>query len=96
MRVTWGKIKPGKWDEFERLWREFADRTADTKGLKTRYILRDTETDNAGYTIAVWESQADFDVYVKNRPSMKEMEDCFVGQYVATMCELRGAVPPLA
>jgi len=94
-RVTWGKIKPGQWDKYEKLWNEHAKNTAGVKGLRARYLLRDTETSDAGYTLSIWESQEDFEAYSKNRPPATEMEQCFVGQYVTNVCDLRGATPPI-
>ena len=93
MRVTWGKIRPGKWDEYERLWNEHARETAGTPGLQGRWLLRDSDTNDAGYSMSLWDSAADFEAYAasgaqKNAPQMIE---CFVGQYVTTACEVRGA-----
>jgi len=93
MRVTWGKIKPGKWGEYERLWNAYAKRTAAASGLKARYLLRDTDTTDAGYSISLWEKAGDFEAFKKTEPDSKEMSDCFVGQYVTTVCEVRGATP---
>lgn len=93
MRVTWGKIKPGKWDEYERLWNAYAARTSSAAGLKGRYLLRDTETKDAGYSISLWEKPGDFDAFKKSEPNSQEMADCFVGQYVTTVCEVRGSTP---
>lgn len=93
MRVTWGRIKPGKWDEYEALWREYAKRTAGSKGLKQRYLLRDNDTPDAGYSISLWESAADFEAHMASRVAPAEMEQCFVGQYVVNVCDLRGAEP---
>ncbi len=94
MRVTWGKIKPGKWDEYERLWNAYAARTQGAPGLKTRYLLRDTESPSAGYSISLWEKAGDFEAFKKTEPTSKDMEDCFIGQYVTTVCDVRGAAPP--
>jgi heme-degrading monooxygenase HmoA len=95
MRVTWGKIKPGSWDEYEKLWNTYAKRTADTPGLKGRYLARDTETTDAGYSISLWESAEAFETFRKGEPPSKEMMSCFVGQYVTTVCDLRGSTLPV-
>jgi heme-degrading monooxygenase HmoA len=91
MRVTWGKIKPGRWDEYERLWNTYSQRTKNTPGLKGRYLLRDSETKDAGYSISLWESEGDFEAFKKTEPNSQEMSECFVGQYVTTICEVRGS-----
>ena len=91
MRVTWGKIRPGKWDEYETLWKAYAANSATTKGLKGRWLLRDKENADAGYSISIWDSSEDFDAYSKQVVLGKDMQECFVGQYVATVCDIRGA-----
>lgn len=95
MRVTWGKIRPGKWDEYERLWKEHAKDTSSTPGLRGRWLLRDTETTDAGYSISLWEAAADFDTYAAGAAHLNvpQMNECFIGQYVTTACEVRGTEP---
>jgi len=93
MRVTWGKIHAGKWDTYEVLWKEHAKKTAGVKGLKGRYLLRDTETTDAGYSMTIWETAGDFEHWLKTRAPEPEMEQCFVGQFVTTVCDLRAVAP---
>jgi heme-degrading monooxygenase HmoA len=92
MRVTWGKIRPGKWDEYERLWNDHTAATLLTPGLKARWLLRDTEQPDAGYSLSLWEGSGDFDAATAgaNSASHAAMADCFVGQYVTTVTEVRG------
>jgi heme-degrading monooxygenase HmoA len=91
MRVTWGKIRPGLWDKYETLWKANAARSASAKGLKGRWLLLDKETADAGYSISLWDRSEDFDDYSKQVVLDKDMQDCFVGQYVTTVCDVRGA-----
>ncbi|MEJ0048152.1 MAG: hypothetical protein WDN04_20045 [Rhodospirillales bacterium] len=39
-RVTWGKIKPGKWDEFARLWNEYAASVKQVRIARPRAAAR--------------------------------------------------------
>lgn len=93
MRVTWGKIRPGKWDQYEEIWKVHARETAETPGLRGRWLLREANNEDAGYGLAVWDSQQDFDAYRSRGGSRltAEMEECFVGEYVTTVCEIRGS-----
>jgi heme-degrading monooxygenase HmoA len=92
MRVTWGKIRPGKWDDYEKLWKEHVRQTADTPGLKARWLLRDGDNPDSGYSLSLWDSAEDFDAYsTKEHALAGEMAECFVGQYVTTPCEVRGS-----
>lgn len=90
MRVTWGKIRPGKWDKFEKLWNDFAEETKDVDGLLGRFLLLDTDHKDAGYSITLWNSKEDIAQYDSPRPVYEEMKDCFIGQFVTTSCEVRG------
>lgn len=97
MRVTWGKIRPGKWDEYEKLWNEHARASAGAPGLRARWLLRDQETQDAGYSLTLWDSAEDFDRYAAagHDQIAERMKECFVGQYVTTPCEVRGSEPPM-
>lgn len=93
MRVSWGKIRPGMWDRFEQLWKESAARMDGTAGLAGHWLLRDTEQENAGYSMSLWESAAAMNAASEMRQLTPEMNDCFTGQYVLTTCEVRGTEP---
>ena len=93
-RVTWGKIKPGKWDEFERMWIDYARAAEGAPGSRGRVLLRDSQTDHAGYSVSFWDDQAAFDAFKAGTPAPTEMQDCFVGQYVTTVTKVSGATIP--
>jgi heme-degrading monooxygenase HmoA len=94
-RVTWGKIKPGKWDEFARLWNDFATSTKDVPGSRGRVLLREDGNKDSGYSISFWDSAADFDAHERmhddTHEKMEAIRACFVGQYVTTVTELSGS-----
>lgn len=91
MRVTWGKIRPGKWDTFERLWNDLAVETQNAQGLLGRWLLLDSAQKDAGYSLTLWDSNDDFENYDTPRPVYSEMQECFVGEFVTTSCEVRGS-----
>jgi len=91
MRVTWGKIRPGYWDQYEALWKANAAKSATVEGLKGRWLLHDNDTKDAGYSLSLWDSAEAYEAYSKQVGWNKEMQDCFVGQYVSTVCDVRGA-----
>jgi len=88
--VTWGKIKPGTWYEFQRLWQEYSA-SENGAGAKGRLLLRDGVTPDAGYSISLWESEDAFRSFIAANPPPKAMQDCFVGQYVTTRTEVAGS-----
>ena len=89
-RVTWGKIKPGKWDEFKRLWQDYSA-SEQGAGATGRLLLRDSATPDAGYSISLWESEEAFQSSTSANPPPSAMIDCFVGQYVTTITEVSGS-----
>jgi heme-degrading monooxygenase HmoA len=96
MRITWGKIIDGKWDEYARIWEKSARDTHGVKGLKGRWLVRDSENKSAGYSISHWESREDLDAYTatqQGRPENREMIACFTGQYVTTIGEICATDP---
>lgn len=90
MRVTWGKIRPGNWDKYEALWNANLATTKNKKGIKGRLLLRDTANRDAGYSMTLWETEAEFEAYSQHTEKNAEMAECFVGQYVTTVCEVCG------
>jgi heme-degrading monooxygenase HmoA len=93
-RVTWGKIKPGKWTEFEAMWNDYAKAAADAPGSHGRVLLRDAETQNAGYSISFWADQQAFESFKAKTPAPGGMQECFIGQYVTTVTEVSGTTIP--
>jgi heme-degrading monooxygenase HmoA len=90
-RVTWGKIKPGKWGEFERLWQDYAKASADVPGARGRLLLKDGATADAGYGISFWDDEAAFEAFSTSPPPQDEMRDCFVGEHVTTVTKVSGS-----
>ena len=63
-RVAWGKVKPGTWEEYERLYHEeILPTTREVKGLRFRELLRGTDDPDEGISLTLWESREDLDAY---------------------------------
>ena len=63
-RVAWGKVKPGTWDEYERIYREeIVPQTREVKGLHFRELLQGTDDPNEGISLTLWESREDLEAY---------------------------------
>ena len=63
-RVTWGKVKPGTWEDYERLYHgEILPATREVKGLHLRELLRGTDDPDEGISLTLWESREDLDAY---------------------------------
>ena len=63
-RVAWGKVKPGTWEAYERIYHEeILPGTRDVKGLRFRELLRGADDPNEGISLTLWESREDLDAY---------------------------------
>ena len=66
-RVAWGRVKPGTWEEYERVYREeILPATRDVKGLRFRELLRGTDDPDEGISLTLWESREDLDAYERS------------------------------
>lgn len=91
-RISWGKIQPGKWDEFETAFKQAVGKAGAQPGLKGRMLLRDVNDKDAGFTLSIWENEQVMRAY-EGSDTMKKVvlpaiEPFFIGQYNTTFCEV--------
>lgn len=93
MRITWGKIRPGLWEPFERLYASIADPAS--QGLVGRQLVRDTVDTDAFFAISVWESIEAITAWEGSeqyRERYLNLIDPFMlGAYAVSICEIRYA-----
>ncbi|MFM1813318.1 MAG: hypothetical protein RLZ98_13 [Pseudomonadota bacterium] len=100
-RIVWGKIQPGRWDDYEAAYKKSVESRGRVDGLVVQWLARDQNDKDAGYSVSVWESEAAMNAYVGS-PTHKAMTEplkpYFVNQYTATHCDIRhfarNALPP--
>ncbi|MBV8703327.1 MAG: antibiotic biosynthesis monooxygenase, partial [Acetobacteraceae bacterium] len=63
MRVVWGKILPGQWDAFEAAYKRAMTARGRVNGLRGQWLIRDQNDHDSGYSITLWESDADMRAY---------------------------------
>jgi heme-degrading monooxygenase HmoA len=64
VRIVWGRLKSGKWDEYERHYNErVVPSTKGRQGLRERQLLRSTEDPEEGISLSVWEKLEDLHSY---------------------------------
>lgn len=85
IRMVWGKLRPGTWDEYERHYHERLAGSAGTiPGLKERQLLRSTEDADEGVSVSIWDTLDNMRAYEVGefRQSVaKEMEHLYRGEY---------------
>ena len=71
--ITWGKIKPGKWDEYKGFYAgRLQDSTRGLEGLVRRQLLRATDDPNEGISLAFWDSKESWEAWYTS-PRRKEL-----------------------
>ena len=63
-RMAWGKVKPGSWEDYERVYRdEILPGSRGVKGLRFRELLRGIDDPDEGISLTLWESREDLEAY---------------------------------
>ena len=92
-RVVWGKIKPGKWEEYEREYNKtVVPKSREIKGSRGRRLLRGVEDPNEGISISLWETKEDMENYAKSAERQvraQEAEKLYVGDYWVKHFEIK-------
>ena len=95
MRIVWGKIIPGKWNEFELAFKTAMTLRGSLKGLQNHWLARDQHDENAGYSITLWDSESDMQSFwdsAKRKEVMAPLEPFYVNQFTATHCQVTYAL----
>ncbi len=92
IRVSWGRLKPGTWDDYERTYTEAVQGGHRGEGLRGRLLARDVDDPDAGYTISFWDDEQSMRNHEQS-PQLAELveqlEPYFSGEYTQRRCEIR-------
>jgi heme-degrading monooxygenase HmoA len=93
VRIIYGKLKPGSWDSYEQAYKEVMSSTGKIAGLRGRWLTRDVDNLDAGYSISVWKDEAAMRAY-ENSDVLKDtilpkLKPFFLGDYTTSRCEMR-------
>jgi heme-degrading monooxygenase HmoA len=98
MRITWGKLKPGAWSDYEAAFKRVMPQTLEVPGIRGRWLIRDLDEADAGYSIAMFDSEHDMRAFTENaevRAAIREAFDPFhTGEYTTKHCEVRVELEP--
>ena len=84
IRMVWGKLRPGSWEEYERHYHERVAGSTTAKGLQERQLLRSTEDPDEGISVGIWDTVDDLLNYERSefRQSLvKEVEHLYRGDH---------------
>jgi heme-degrading monooxygenase HmoA len=92
MRIIWGRIAAGQWDGFEAAYKKATTLRGNVKGLKNQWLARDQSDPDAGYSVTLWETEADMRAFwesKKREEAMALLRPFFLNQFTVTQCEVR-------
>jgi len=93
IRVTWGKLRAGSWDEFERAYRDnVLVKGKNLKGLRGRWLAQDSGDKDTGFAVSLWDNMADMQAYEQSalyKDIMGSLQPFFVGEYKTYRCEVK-------
>jgi heme-degrading monooxygenase HmoA len=94
MRITWGKLRPGSWNDFEKTYNTtVAAKGNQVKGLRGRWLLQDTEDQDTGFAVSLWDTATDMQAYEASALYRQEfapaLQPFFVGEYKTYRCEVK-------
>jgi heme-degrading monooxygenase HmoA len=72
MRITWGKLRPGTWNEFEQT---YHDKVAGKKlkGLQGRWLAQDVNDPDGGFSVSLWDTQENLQAYEQSEFFQQEI-----------------------
>jgi heme-degrading monooxygenase HmoA len=94
MRITWGKLRPGSWNQFESTYNAtVAAKGRNIQGLRGRWLLQDTDDKDTGFAVSLWESAADMQAYEQSDLYRQEfapaLQPFFAGDYKTYRCDVK-------
>jgi heme-degrading monooxygenase HmoA len=69
LRMTWGKLRAGTWQEFEQAYRATVAGTA-VPGLRGRWLAQDVHDPNGGFAVSLWDSLDSIGIPILRLPSL--------------------------
>jgi heme-degrading monooxygenase HmoA len=94
MRITWGRIHPGKWNEYEQTYNATViAKSKDIKGLRGRWLAQDMTDKDTGYAVSLWDSIEDMQAYETSEFYKKEiltpLQPFFINAFTTSRCDVK-------
>jgi heme-degrading monooxygenase HmoA len=94
MRITWGRVHPGKWSEYEQAYHAaVVAKSRTVKGLRGRWLAQDTNDQDAGFAVSLWDSMADMQAYEQSdfykQEILAPLQPFFINAFTTTRCEVK-------
>jgi heme-degrading monooxygenase HmoA len=96
MRITWGRVHPGRWNEYEQTYRAtVVAKSKNITGLRGRWLVQDVNDKDAGFAVSLWDSIEDMQAYEQSDFFKKEiltpLQPFFVNAFTTSRCDVKYA-----
>jgi heme-degrading monooxygenase HmoA len=92
MRITWGKLRAGCWQEFEQAYAATVG-GKEVPGLRGRWLAQDVNDPDGGFAVSVWDTLEAMQAYEQSAVFRQEMQPrlqpFFVGEYTTYRCDVK-------
>jgi heme-degrading monooxygenase HmoA len=90
LRIAWGRVEPGRWNDYVAAYKEGAAALTGQRGLKGRALLRDVDDADAGYSLTWWDSSEAMAAYEDdaNREILPRIQAYFPAAFVINRLEV--------
>ena len=91
MRITWGKLRAGSWQEYEQAYRATVA-GKEVPGLRGRWLAQDSGDKDTGFAVSLWDNLPDMQAYEQSalyKEIMAPLQPFFVGEYKTYRCEVK-------
>jgi len=92
MRITWGKLRVGTWQEFEQAYRATVAGKP-VPGLRGRWLAQDVHDPNGGFAVSLWETLDAMQAYEQSAVFKQEIQPTlqpfFAGEYTTYRCDVK-------
>jgi heme-degrading monooxygenase HmoA len=92
MRFSHGKLKPGGWKDYEKLYRELSKERTNVPGLLGSILAQDADDEDAGFTVSIWETVEDMKAYERSERAQAvgaRFKPLHSGDYTTTISDMR-------
>ena len=93
MRIIWGRLRPGQWDQYEEAYKRVFGPNRDIAGLQGRWLVRDAADPDAGYSVSLWASAEAMRAYESSDLFHKQIKPAlqpfFADDFTTAHCEVR-------
>ena len=73
MRITWGKLRAGCWQEFEQAYQATVA-GKEVPGLRGRWLAQDMHDPDGGFSVSLWETREAMQAYEQSAVFKQEIQ----------------------